>query len=176
MDERLNPKRRLVIGVLALAMATAGFAAGRSGLRPTGRVTQPIQFNHQKHVTEVGLECSTCHEYYATSEHSGLPSLAVCQGCHAEALTESPEERKLLALIASDSQPAFRKLFRLADDARFSHRRHVVAGSVACETCHGAIAETTAPPAFPLVRITMASCTGCHAGRGVKTDCTDCHR
>ena len=175
-DERLDPKRRLVIGVLALTMATVGFAGGRTALRPTGRVTQPIQFNHQKHVKVVGLECSVCHEYYATSDHSGLPSLAVCKQCHAEALTKSPEEEKLLKLMASDPQPAFRKLFRLPDHVRYSHRRHVVAGGLTCETCHGAIAETTAPPAYPLVRITMDTCTGCHTDRGVKTDCTHCHR
>jgi hypothetical protein len=175
-DERLDPRRRLVIGVLAVVMATAGFAAGRAVLRPTERVAQPIQFNHQKHVKVVGLECSACHEYYATSEHSGLPSLELCKGCHAEALTESSEEQKLLKLMASDPQPVFLKLFRLPDHARYSHRRHVTAGRLACETCHGAIAETTAPPASPLVRITMDSCTRCHADRGVKTDCTDCHR
>jgi hypothetical protein len=176
MNERLDPGRRLVIGVFALIMATAGFAAGRTVLRPTERVAQPIQFNHQKHVEEVGLECSVCHEHYATSEHSGLPSLTLCQGCHSEPLTGGPEERLLLKLLASDPQPAFQKLFRMADHARYSHRRHVAAGGLTCETCHGAIARTTAPPASPLVRITMDSCTGCHAERGVKTDCTDCHR
>ena len=36
-DERLDPKRRLVIAVIALTMATAGFAAGRTALRPTER-------------------------------------------------------------------------------------------------------------------------------------------
>ncbi len=176
IDERLNPRRRIVIGVIAVVAATAGFSAGRVALRPTQRVAQPIQFNHQKHVKVVGLECSTCHEHYSTSEHSGLPSLDLCKGCHAEALTESAEEQKLLKLIASSPQPAFLKLFRLPDHSRYSHRRHVTAGRLACETCHGAIAETTAPPASPLVRITMDSCTRCHADRGVKTDCTDCHR
>lgn len=175
-EERLDPRRRLAIGVLVLAIATAGFAAGRTALRPAERVEQPIQFNHQKHVKGAGLECSTCHEYYATSEHSGLPSLATCQVCHAEALTPSSEEAKLRTLMTSDPQTSFRKLFRLADHVRYSHRRHVVAGSLACETCHGAIAESTAPPAYPAVRITMDTCTRCHADRGVKTDCTDCHR
>lgn len=173
-DERLGPKRRLAIGVLALTMAAAGFATGRTALRPTQRMTQPIQFDHQKHVKTVGLECAACHEYFSTSDHSGLPSLAVCKGCHVEALTESLEEQKLLQL--SDPLPAFQKLFRLPDHARYSHRRHVVSGGLACETCHGAIAETTAPPASPLVRITMDTCTACHADRGVKTDCTHCHR
>lgn len=175
-DERLDPRRRLAIGVLFVVMGTAGFATGRLALRPAGRVTQPIQFNHQKHVKEAGLECSTCHEYYATSDHSGLPSLALCKGCHAEALTKSAEEQKLITLAATDAPPPFRKLFRLPDHARYSHRRHVASGGLACQTCHGAIADTTAPPPAPLVRITMDTCTGCHRDRGVKTDCTHCHR
>ncbi len=175
-DERLDPKRRLAIGAFALVMATAGFAAGRPMFRDTGHVQQPVEFNHQKHVKDVGLECSACHEYYTTSEHSGLPSLATCAGCHAEAITKSPEEGRLVKLIGSDPQPAFRKLFRLPDHVYYSHRRHVVAGGLACETCHGAIAETTSPPASPLRRITMNTCINCHVERGVKTDCTNCHR
>ncbi len=172
--EGLNPTRRLAIGVFALSMGAIGFAGGRTALRPTQHVTQPIQFNHQKHVQGVGLECSTCHEYFSTGNHSGLPTLALCKGCHAEALTSSPEEQKLLKL--SDPLPRFQKLFRLPDHTRYSHRRHVVSGGLACQTCHGAIASTTTPPPAPLVRITMATCTNCHAERGVKTDCTQCHR
>lgn len=173
-DQGLDPKRRLIIGALALTMAVTGFAAGRTALRPTERVAQPIQFNHQKHVKDVGLECSTCHEYFETREHSGLPSIALCKGCHAEALGKSSEEQKLLKL--GDPPPVFRKLFRMPDHVRYSHRRHVASGGLKCETCHGAIADTTAPPVSPLVRITMATCIGCHADRGVQTDCTQCHR
>lgn len=175
-DERLDPKRRLAIGVLALAMATAGFAGGRIALRPGQRISQPIQFNHSKHVKDVGLECSVCHAYYSVGDHSGLPTLAVCRQCHAEALTKSPEEARLLKLMATEPQPQFRKLFRMPDHVRYSHRRHVASGGLACSTCHGAIAESTAPPAYPLVRITMDTCTGCHVERGVKNDCTHCHR
>lgn len=176
IDERLNPRRRIVIGVIAVVVATAGFNAGRVALRPTQHVAQPIQFNHQKHVKVVGLECSTCHEHYSTGEHSGLPSLTLCQSCHAEALTDSREEQKLLKLAAGEPQTPFRKLFRLEKHVRYSHSRHVAIGGIACETCHGAIADTTTPPTAPLVRITMDTCTECHAERGVKTDCTHCHR
>lgn len=175
-DERLSPRRRLIIGAFTLAMAATGFAAGRTLTLPASPVAQPIQFNHQKHVKDVGLECSTCHEYYTTSEHSGLPSLTTCEGCHSTAITKSTEEQRLLALIASEDRPAFRKLFRMPDHVHYSHRRHVVAGSVTCETCHGAIADTTAPPAVPLKRITMDTCVTCHTERGVSTDCTQCHR
>lgn len=172
---RLDPKRRLVIGVLMLIMTTAGFASGRTLFRPTRHVVQPIQFNHQKHVKTVGMECSACHEHFSTGDHSGLPSIDVCMGCHAgEPLTNSPEEQKLRAL--TNPLPTFQKLFRLPDHVRYSHSRHVVAGRLTCDTCHGGIADTTAPPASPLVRITMSTCIGCHLDRGVKTDCTQCHR
>lgn len=175
-DETLSPRRRLAIGGVALLLAAAGFGAGRAAFRPSVRVSQPIQFNHQKHVKDVGLDCTTCHEYVTTSEHSGLPSLETCEGCHSEALTKSPEEQRLRELIASQPQTAFHKLFRLPDDVRYSHRRHVGGGALACETCHGAIAETTTPPPAALIRITMDTCTGCHVERNVKTDCTACHR
>ena len=86
------------------------------------------------------------------------------------------EYRKLIALAAGASPPAFRKLFRLPDHVYYSHRRHVTVAKLPCERCHGAIADTTAPPSRPLVRVGMATCTGCHTRVSVRTDCTDCHR
>jgi len=175
-EERLSPTRRLVIGALTVVLTAAGFAAGRVAFRPTEAVAQPVQFNHEKHVGDVGLECSTCHEYFNAGEHSGLPSLSTCQGCHEEALTESPEEQRLLDLIATDPQVTFRKLFRLPDHAYYSHRRHVAVAGLQCGTCHGPIEATTVPPQYPLVRMTMATCISCHEEQNVATDCTDCHR
>lgn len=174
--ERLTPTRRLVIGAFTLIVAGAGFAAGRTVFRPSENVVQPVQFNHQKHVKDAGIECSACHEYYATTEHSGLPALPACLSCHADGLTDSPEEKRLLELAKHDPPPTFRKLFRLPDHAYYSHRRHVTVAGLKCETCHGAIADTTAPPSRPLVRITMATCVNCHTVQHVSTDCTQCHR
>lgn len=175
-DERLSPTRRLLIGVFTLAMAAAGFAAGRIAFRPAEGATQPIQFNHLKHVKDGEMPCSACHEYYETGNHSGLPALAMCQTCHQQALGKTAEEQKLLKLFASDSQVTFKKLFSLPDHAYYSHRRHVVVGGLQCETCHGRIADTTAPPRYPLVRITMATCMDCHTEKNVSRDCTNCHR
>lgn len=175
-EELLSPKRRLIIGAFTVFMAAAGFAAGRTLLRPTERVLQPIQFNHQKHVKDVGLDCASCHEHFSTGLHSGLPSLDLCASCHSEALTKSSEEQVLLKLIPTKPQPEFRKLFRLPDHVRYSHSRHVTAGGLVCENCHGAISETTAPPPVALKRITMETCTNCHVERNVRNDCTGCHR
>lgn len=176
LDEKFSPTERLLIGALTVLMGAGGFAAGRVAFSPNRSVTQPIQFNHQIHVKTVGLECATCHLYFAEGERSGLPDLGICQGCHQEPVTESPEERKLIALLAAPSQPAFEKLFRLPDHAYYSHRRHVMVAKLACEVCHGGIADTTAPPARPLVRMDMSACIDCHTRQNVQTGCTTCHR
>lgn len=174
--EPLSPRRRLVIGAFTLALAGFGFAGGRVVLRPPGFVRQPIAFSHRKHVAGLGLECSVCHEHYATGAHSGLPTLATCLGCHEEPLTDSAAEKELRALAKGARPPAFEKLFRLPDHVYYSHRRHVTVARLECETCHGAIADSEAPPSRPLVRITMDTCLGCHAIKGVNTGCAHCHR
>lgn len=175
-EEKLHPTRRLLIGALVVATAAAGFAAGRLILRPSDRVVQPIQFNHRKHVQEAELECSVCHEYYATGQHSGLPKLETCMVCHDPPSTGSAEEKKLLELARGDASVEFRKLFRMPNHVYYSHRTHVTVAGLECKTCHGDVAATTAPPATALVRITMDTCVNCHTERGLKTDCTGCHR
>ncbi len=175
-DLTYSPKMRLLFGAFVLATVAGGFAAGRVVFGFGGRVVQPIQFNHQKHTRGAGIDCSTCHQYYADHQHSGLPELATCMTCHQQPVTKSAEERKLIALAASPQPPAFRKLFRLPDHVYYSHRRHVTVARLTCETCHGAIADSTAPPPRPLVRITMATCVGYHTRQSVQIDCTACHR
>ena len=175
-DEKLGPTRRLALGAFTVLMAVAGFAAGRAAFNPNGAVVQPIQFNHQKHVKGAGLDCSTCHQLYADHQHSGLPDLSLCAGCHQQPMTQSPEERKLVTLAASAAPPAFRKTIRLPDHVYYSHRRHVTVAGLACPTCHGAIADTTAPPSRPLVQISMKTCIDCHTRRSVPVNCIACHR
>ncbi len=174
--EKLSPTERLLVGAFTVVMATGGFWAGRVAFSPSGAIVQPIQFNHLKHVKDAGLECSVCHQYYAEHQHSGLPDLSVCTGCHQQPLGKSSEELKLIKLAAEAAPPPFRKLFRLPDHAYYSHRRHVTVAKLQCPTCHGAIADSTAPPSRPLVTITMKTCTDCHTRQSVQTDCTACHR
>lgn len=173
----MSPTRRLMIGAIVMIAAAGGYAAGRSLFHPIERVSQPIEFNHRKHVEELQIECSVCHEFYETSRHSGLPALTTCLGCHDEKDPEQPELRKLQRLAgAATGDVFFRKLFRIPDHAFYSHQRHATIGKIPCETCHGGIARTTAPPQRALVRVTMDFCLDCHRSRGVPSDCTRCHR
>lgn len=172
----MRPSQRLAIGAIVMVAAAGGYAAGRSIFRPVGRVSQPIAFNHRKHVEELQMECSVCHEFYQTAQHSGLPGLATCLGCHDEKDPQQPELKKLQQIAAAGTDAVFSKLFRIPDHTFYSHRRHVTIGKIPCETCHGEIARTTAPPQSAMVRITMNFCIDCHRSKGVSTDCTRCHR
>jgi hypothetical protein len=138
-------------------------------------VEQPIAFNHAKHVQELTLECSVCHASFETEAFSGLPGLEVCASCHSEPQGSSKEEAKLVQLVRSGAPLEWRPLFRQPPHVFYSHRRHVVAAKIQCPTCHGSIAETTAPPAS-VERLRMQQCIDCHRSLGVSTVCTACHR
>jgi len=165
----------LFIGAIVLLSAATGYALGRAMFRPAGRVVQPILFNHEAHTVSAEIGCDTCHEYYSSSAHSGLPSLEVCLGCHEESMTESAEELKIGELAEEGIRDPFKKLFRLADHTYYSHRVHVQVAGIPCETCHGEIARTTSPPQTPLVRVSMDFCVDCHEKSGATTQCTHCH-
>jgi predicted CXXCH cytochrome family protein len=172
----VSPARRLFIGAIVALSAAVGYGAGRTVFRPAQAVAQPIAFSHQKHVQTVEIDCITCHELYETGAHAGLPTLTTCQLCHFEPLTESPEEQKIFDLAEAGEDDVFRKTFRLPDHVFYTHRRHAVVAGLECQTCHGAIAETSSPPERPLVRISMEFCLDCHERSGVSSDCTSCHR
>jgi hypothetical protein len=175
-DDKFSPTARLLVGALTVVMGAVGFAGGRAAFSPSGEVRQPVQFNHRVHVKTAGLECASCHQYFADHQRSGLPDLGDCQVCHQEPITKSPEERTLIALLAGPTRPAFQKLFRLPDHVYYSHLRHVTVAKLPCETCHGGIADTIAPPVRPLVSVRMSTCIDCHTRLSVETGCTSCHR
>jgi len=171
---RWGPAQRVLVGIVMLGLGALGFTVGRTMLRPTRAIPQPIAFNHQLHVE--ALDCDTCHEYVQTRTHSGLPGLSICLQCHEEPLTDEPEERQIVALAQAGQEQVFRKLFRLPDNVYYTHRRHVGIARLECSTCHGAIEQATSPPAVPLQTINMDFCVKCHRASGVRAECTACHR
>jgi hypothetical protein len=139
------------------------------------RAGQPIAFNHKKHVEELELACSTCHQFYEKETFSGLPGADICSSCHQEAVGKSKEEAKLVRLLQSGAPLEWTSLFRQPAHIFYSHRRHVVAARIQCATCHGSIAASTSPPQS-VRRLQMQDCLDCHRRSGVATDCTTCHR
>ncbi|HKJ00316.1 MAG TPA: cytochrome c3 family protein [bacterium] len=129
-------------------------------------VQQPVRFSHAIH-TKL-MTCEFCHQYYPTRDVAGRPALVRCMMCHAYPVTTNPEAEKLQQFAADKREIPWVRLTRLPDFVHFSHQRHVVVGKVECKTCHGGIAQLTAPPTAPLVTIRMQFCLNCHQSRAVE--------
>jgi len=138
--------------------------------------TQPILFNHKKHLEDAGLNCFDCHTRVLTHEKASIPNIGICKGCHENPMTESKEEKKVVDHIQKNRPIPWIQIHRVPDHAYFSHRRHVSIGKVACLTCHGNVPGMTLPFSKPYLRINMAFCIDCHAKNKVNTDCATCHR
>ena len=156
-------------GVFALL---GTFFFGRQG---TGGGAQPIAFNHAKHIAS-GMTCTDCHTGAQSQVHATVPALATCMTCHASALTESGEEKKLRAFAAAGQEPPWHPLPRVPAHVYFSHRRHVDVAKLECGACHGPMDKITAPPQRLFRPLNMDDCLNCHVQSRAKTDCNDCHR
>lgn len=138
--------------------------------------SQPIAFNHKMHVSEVGLECTDCHQYVTENRKATLPNREVCADCHSEPQGESDEELKLVALLETEQELDWHQIYVLPKHVYFSHFRHVTLGQIGCITCHGDMKELTSPPTEPAVDVLdMDYCMDCHEEQQAANDCLACH-
>lgn len=138
--------------------------------------SQPVAYNHSKHVEENDMECLDCHQYAEENARASIPNIATCFDCHEEAMTESEEELKLLKFITEDKKIPWRQVHIIPDYAYFSHRRHVKLGELDCAVCHGDVGKVATPITKPFVEMTMSWCMDCHEEKGASNDCYACHR
>lgn len=157
--------------LLALLLAIVSYVKLRGA-----NISQPIIYNHNKHIEDVGLSCVDCHQYVESLPVAGLPRLQKCLECHEEALTESPEEEKLLEFANNGRELNWYRIYTMPEDVYFSHRRHVTIAQIECEKCHGKMEELTAPPKKPAVNLTMKFCMNCHEKMKAELDCIACHK
>jgi mono/diheme cytochrome c family protein len=140
---------------------------------------QPINFSHKIHAGQNGINCVYCHTSAEKGKSAGIPSLNVCMNCHSY-VEEGPSGKGEIAKIykALDYSPVTKtygpnpspvkwvRVHNLPDLAYFNHSQHVVAGQVACQTCHGevenmAVLEQHSP-------LTMGWCIDCHRNTNVQ--------
>lgn len=187
MPARFPPWSNTAIRV---ALALVGLSACGAVLTPmiyvrtpwnTGQfapVSQPVLFDHRHHVQDDGIACLYCHPDAERSRWAGVPSTEVCMGCHSQVWATSPE----LALVRDSwftgQSIAWRRVNWVPDFVYFDHATHV-RGGVACESCHGRVADMA--QVEQVAPLTMEWCLACHrqrqhgVGRSL-THCTACHR
>lgn len=135
-------------------------------------VEQPLPFSHKAHVA-FGAQCRDCHAIAEPGFAAGYPAEATCMACHVAIKAESPQIQKLAEFSAAGEPIPWKRIYRVPDFVWFSHASHVEDASVACETCHGPVAQREA--LFQEKPTTMAACMDCHARHGAPNDCDLCH-
>ena len=58
----------------------------RVGYQPT----QPVEYNHEFHAGQLGLDCRYCHHGADKSSHANIPGANVCMSCHKNVKADSP--------------------------------------------------------------------------------------
>jgi len=133
---------------------------------------QPIPFGHRAHTT-VGVKCLDCHAIRKPGFAAGLPKEETCMACHSTIKTDSQTVQKLANYFKEKKSVPWVRVYRVPDYVWFSHESHHKVAQIACETCHGPVAErdvlTKEKPT------SMASCMECHAARKAPNECNFCH-
>jgi len=146
----------LVGGLIGLAMLL-----GRSSYvtRANEYVEQPVQFSHQHHVLDDGIDCRYCHTSVETSSFAGIPPTKTCMNCHSQIWQTAPILEPVRASFREDRPMRWVRVHDLPDFVYFNHSIHIKKG-MGCETCHGRLDQ------MPLTRqvqsLQMEWCLNCH--------------
>ena len=159
-----NTLSKLSLAVaLMLVGGLIGFAMllGRSSYvtRANEYVEQPVQFSHQHHVLDDGIDCRYCHTSVETSSFAGIPPTKTCMNCHSQIWQTAPILEPVRASFREDRPMHWTRVHDLPDFVYFNHSIHVKKG-MGCETCHGRVDQ------MPLMRqvqsLQMEWCINCH--------------
>jgi hypothetical protein len=146
----------LVGGLIGLAMLL-----GRSSYvtRANEYVEQPVQFSHQHHVLDDGIDCRYCHTSVETSSFAGIPPTKTCMNCHSQIWQTAPILEPVRASFREDKPMRWVRVHDLPDFVYFNHSIHIKKG-MGCESCHGRLDQ------MPLTRqvqsLQMEWCLNCH--------------
>ncbi len=134
---------------------------------------QPIAFSHKKHVGELELECTVCHENVDRSIHASVPPVATCMSCHEGVATDKPEIQKLTKYWLDKEPIPWAQVHKVKDHVYFTHKRHIKAG-LDCANCHGEVAVMEKIRRVSSLK--MGWCVDCHKSKNAPLDCYTCHK
>ncbi len=153
---------------------------------------QPIFYSHKVHAGVNQISCLYCHGGAQAGKHSNIPSLNICMNCHmaineykgkeklytadGKEVNGTAEIQKLYKYAGFESGQTWNpekakpiewvKIHNLPDHVYFNHSQHVVAGKVACQSCHGEIQKMD--EVYQFSNLSMGWCINCHRESNVK--------
>ncbi len=127
----------------------------RVGYQPV----QPVAFQHDLHVGQLGLDCRHCHSYVEISGQSNFPATQTCMECHQQVQQNNPKLQPVRDSWTTGKPIAWVKIHNVPDYAYFNHSAHVNRG-VSCVSCHGKVNEMSV--VFQDKSQSMGWCLQCH--------------
>ncbi len=122
-------------------------------------IEQPVEFSHQHHVGDDGIDCRYCHTSVDKSSSAGMPSTHTCMTCHSQLWTDSPELEVVRESYRTGKPIVWERVHDLPDFAYFDHSIHVTKG-IGCVSCHGRVDRM--PQVWKEKTLSMAWCLDCH--------------
>lgn len=120
---------------------------------------QPVAFQHDIHVKQLGLDCRYCHSYVELSSHSNVPTTQTCMNCHLQIQQKNPKLDPVRSSWATGIPINWVRVHHVPDYAYFDHSAHVNRG-VSCVICHGQVNEMQV--VWEDKSLSMAWCLQCH--------------
>jgi hypothetical protein len=174
------------IGVAALAATVLISCRGPGAQSEREAPTQPIAFYHNVHAGQNQIPCMYCHYTADRSPSAGIPSVALCVGCHVPGSAVIPPEQAQLAFPTAERDSFWHaeaqklvgywqrqeaipwvRVHQLPHHAQFPHMSHVRVG-IQCQTCHGPVEEMEEVYRFSSLQ--MGWCIDCHRGEAPLSD------
>jgi len=122
--------------------------------------TQPVEYDHYLHATQVGLDCRYCHTYVDKSGHANIPDVGTCMNCHNAIKVDSEALAPIRQAYDNNLKPiAWVRVHETPDYVYFNHAVHVNRG-VSCVECHGQVNEMT--KVWHDKTLSMGFCLECH--------------
>ena len=164
-------KRKRILKIAGSLFFLAGLFAGVAIFANAGQKDHLI-YSHQKHVDEIGVDCTTCHTKVDSSlkgTDNLLPDMETCFQCHDG---ESAPNKCTLCHTNPDEATVAPRITNYSP--KFPHQTHLQAGEK-CLTCHVGILKATDTAARHLPK--MNQCQACHQQKQVSDPlkCQVCH-
>lgn len=155
------PLKGVIVLCLLATAITLGitYYATPKYLRVGYEPIQPVAFDHDLHVTQLGLDCRYCHTYVDRSHESNIPSSSTCMNCHNQIQPDNPALAPIRESYRSGEPVPWVRVHMVPDYVYFNHSVHVNRG-VSCVECHGEVNEMQV--VAQKKSFSMAFCLDCH--------------
>jgi len=142
------------LGGLGLSLARSPYVTDVGVVRP-----QPVQFSHQHHTNDLGIDCRYCHTSVENAQYAGMPPTHTCMSCHSQIWNDSPALAPVRESYATGLPIAWNMVHRVPDYVYFNHSIHVKKG-FGCTDCHGQVDNMVLM--YKAESMTMEWCLDCH--------------